>query len=184
MMQRPEVPNPKTEESARHVAVYGGGTAAADLLLGQAVAELAKSNRWVVHVAPNLFWALPSDMDKGLVAPIQPGFNSYDECGVVVMRPGVGSMTAAVESGTPIVALAESNNAEMQDNAARIAALGIGLDAGSDPAKVVEAVTALTQPGEVRQAVQENLRSQPREGIAQAAAFLVTHITNLHNSPR
>ena len=173
MAQNPNAPTPKTAEDRRHVAVFGGSTGMADARLAEAAKRLVDADKWdKVSVSSQVYTELPPDYQTR-VSQLPGGLIDYSEYGAIVVRPGVGAITAAVESGTPLFALDDTDNPEMVRNSTAIQRLGIGI--GGDLQDVVEGVERLTGE-ETSENFMGQLRRQGRNGILQATTYLALRL--------
>ena len=165
------------DPSATRVAVLGGRTGAADVLLVDAARALVE--RGVdVTVDPALADAVPS------VVAFPFGDAAWADLGAVVCRPGMGTLTECVARRLPLVTLCEAGNSELAHNGAAIARLGLGADAGvePDPASVAQLTVELLadRGGTIRR----RMSSLNTHGIAQAATFLADRLDLHRTDPR
>lgn len=145
--------------------IAGGATGAADDVLARAERALAG-----VELAG----------EGGPLEVARPGFAGGGELDVtgarlVVARPGVGTITACVAAGTPMVLAYEAGNVELQHNAARAQALGFALDAGAAPSgeRVRDEVLRALAPSTHRR-LRAAARGMPAGGLEAAAEWLAS----------
>ncbi len=152
------------------IALLGGGTGKARKILLQAVRDLAKADAYQLALPEDL---LEQARKEGLPG-IEPfGFRPADfyACELVICRPGVGTITDCVQATTPLIALYEEGNVEMQYLARFLSKSGLGADPGhTDLLPVVEKMLQPAVLGKYRR----NLRQQPIDGIREAARFLLS----------
>ena len=157
---RPAAPTddgaPTTAASA--VLVLGGRTGAADGPLGQVAAALVADGREVLT-------------DPAVLEG--PG---RDRIGLLVCRPGLGTVTAGVVGSVPMLLVREPGNPELDHTAAALVALGLAraLDDIEDPGAAVAAVTSMEDDA-VRMSMRAALAARPTGGHRAAAAWLAAH---------
>jgi hypothetical protein len=122
-----------TGPSPRAVAVLGGRTGAADDLLRPVAEEL---------VAQGVEVFAPAELDAAGTKPFDHDAD-WAHVAVVVGRPGAGTLTDCVARAIPIVAVHEPGNSELEHNATRVEALGIGRAAPAEADPTVVAQSAL-----------------------------------------
>lgn len=146
------------------IAVLAGRGGAADDILATAAAELVDRGYEVRSSIPGTGASLFDFSEE-----------AWSRVGVLVCRPGTGTVTEAVARRIPMVVLDEGSNAEMQHNRERVLALGIGLDAGSRPEPHAVAIRAedLRAGGEAQR---RRLAALPRDGIDEAAEWLAERL--------
>jgi len=145
----------RAPRSASAVAVLGGRTGAADDRLGAVAGALEARGLPVVG------------------QPERAGAAGWERVAVAVCRPGVGTLTDCVQWGIPMVCVSEAGNIEMAHNAARIEALGFGVDRSEGMAadRVVAAVLTLLEP-ETREEVRQRMAAADRAGLDEGAEWL------------
>lgn len=167
-------PAQEVADDVSGVAILGGRTGAADGLLA-GYAELLE------HAG----FGVVSDVERGS-AEITDGPSRWDDVGVAVCRPGIGSLTDCIARGIPIVCVHERGNIELAHNAARVAELGFGVDLGGSASgpEVVDAVRRLIEPG-ARQSIRAAMRAADRQGLDGAAEWLAVRCgVDLHPRPQ
>lgn len=161
----------KINQPAR-IALLGGATNNAQTLLVKAAQSLAQCHTYQLMLpAPILRQAI----QKGLQNVHPFGFKPEDfaSCDLVICRPGVGTLTDCVQTATPILAVYEPNNPEMQHLAKRISDLGLGENAAQS--NVLPWVKYMLNPKKWLSYIQ-NLSSQPTKGLEQAAETLLNRL--------
>jgi hypothetical protein len=169
-------PEPATEPAGgSRVAVLGGRTGEADEMLA-AVAGAVGAAGFDVAAGDAIGGSRTSPFDGSPAA--------WRSVGAVVCRPGAGTLTDCVQWRVPMVCIDEGDNAEMAHNAARMEAVGFGVDGGRTPAPeaVVAAVQRLAAPKAAREARQQLARAD-RRGLEQAADWLAVHCRVSLRSP-
>jgi hypothetical protein len=159
-------PGPHRSPARPTVGVLGGATGAADALLGPVADALARAGTTVRSGLGT---------DPG-IRPFDGTASSWADLVAVVGRPGVGTLTDAVQRQIPVVCLHEGDNVELAHNARRVAELGIGRDLGASPRPdaVVEAVAdQLAEPA--RSEAAARLAARDRSGLEGAAEWLAVH---------
>ncbi len=120
--------------------------------LGGGAGEAARNLVGAIAKKPSLFptvWIEPALLPQNhpswmRCADFSPSM--YARLLVAVIRPGVGTATDALLAGARIFSFHESGNLEMASNAKKIAASGLGVDAGDPFAAWVAALALLRQP--------------------------------------
>ena len=142
------------------VLVLGGRTGAAAGPLGQVAAALAADGREVLTDPAAL-----DGPERGRI-------------GLLVCRPGLGTVTAGVVGSLPMLLVREPGNPELDHTAAALVALGLArtLDDIEDPGAAVAAVTAM-EGDAVRTSMRAALAARPTGGHREAAAWLAAHAT-------
>lgn len=142
------------------VVVLGGRTGAADGPLGQVVTALARAGREV------------------LTDPDALGGPARARVGLLVCRPGLGTVTAGVVGSVPMLLVREPGNPELEHTAAALVALGLArtLEDTGDPDAVMAAVVAM-EDDDVRTRMRTALAARPTGGHRAAAAWIATHAT-------
>ncbi len=150
------------------IAVLGGATAAARKLLLQAVRELAAGKDYQLLLPEGLLQAAQAE---GIGNTALFGFRAEDfaSCHLVICRPGVGTLTDCVETATPLVAVYEAGNAEMEHLGRLVEKLGLGRNAGQSPVR--ELVEKMLDP-EQQKYHRAKLHAQTGGGLEKAALFL------------
>ena len=97
----------------------------------------------------------------------------FDSCDWIVLRPGAGTVTEAIRTGTPMACLYEPGNLEMTHVARALEQKGLGIDFGSvwTPDKIRGMVARLLQDS-LRDQIAEKIRKEPTDGLDQAVRFL------------
>jgi len=118
-------PGPAVAAAPRDALVAcgrGGGISAAAAALVGRIAAGPPPPFATVRVEPGLYhsalpdWIRPADFTPAMYAGLR----------VAVIRPGIGTVTDSLLAGARLFSFFEDGNAEMRDNAARIAAAGLG----------------------------------------------------------
>jgi hypothetical protein len=137
------------------VAVLGGRTGAADDALGRVRDVLLGAGRKVVTD--------PSALHGPRRARL----------GLLVCRPGLGTVTAGVIGSLPMLLVREPGNPELDHMAAALVAHGLArtLDHTDDPGAILAAVEAMEE-GPVRMSMRAALAARPTGGHRAAAAWL------------
>ena len=169
--QGKRMPEKKNRPEARRarIAVLGGGTGMARELLLQAVSDLAKAGFSSLSLAGDLL----AEVRKAGSTEAEPfGFGPEDfhATDLVICRPGVGTLTDCVQAGTPVLAVYEAGNVEMEYLGRRVEELGLGIDVAQSA--VLPAVMKALQDKNLRK-YHSCLREQPLNGIEGAARFLL-----------
>ncbi len=154
------------------IAILGGGTGKARELLLQAVSDLAKAGFSSLLTAGDLL----AEARKAGCAKAEPfGFapEDFHAAELVICRPGVGTLTDCVQAGTPVLAVYEAGNVEMEYLGRRIEELGLGIDVAQG--KVLPAVLEALRDKNLRR-YHSCLREQPLNGIEGAARFLLDRL--------
>jgi hypothetical protein len=154
----------------KRIAVLGGAAGAADDLLVQAAAALVRAGHDVA--VPR---AMVARLDGARVHEFGHASGDFAACAVVVCRPGAGTLTQCVAAGVPVVAVREPGNLEMEHNAARVAALGIGVDAGEAPS--AEALVAALERALASDA-RTRLAALAKDGVARAADWIESRVSS------
>lgn len=115
------------------VAVVGGRTGAADDVLAVAARALLDAGIAITGDPDPSFGYEPRD---------------FASCAAVVCRPGIGTISDCVAQRVPMVFAYEPGNVELAHNAARLHALGAGLDLGTQAtgSDVLTAVRGVLAP--------------------------------------
>ncbi len=150
------------------IAVLGGATSAARDILLQAVRELAARNRYRLLLPEKLLEAAQEEGLRGM-EPFSFRAEDFANCHLVVCRPGVGTLTDCVETATPLLALYEAGNVEMEHLGQLVERLGLGLNVGQGP--VGEFVEEMLE-AERQKYHRERLRAQVGGGLEEAAKVL------------
>lgn len=143
----------------RAVAVLGGRTGAADDALGRVAEVLAADGREVVTD--------PAALDGPDAVRI----------GLLVGRPGLGTVTSGVVGSLPMLLVRESGNPELDHTVSALGALGLArtLDDTEDPSAIRAAVDAL-EDDTVARGMRAALGSRPTGGHRAAAAWLARRL--------
>lgn len=148
----------------------GGGTG----LLDQFLANVLQRLRSIKN--------MPFYISQGLQSVLQPlpanvkSFSfqkeAFEQISLMLCRPGIGSITDAVGYGIPIIAVDNSDNAEMRYNGIRIEELGYGVNSvGKTEENVVEKISQLLNSDQLS-TIRANLLNADRSGLAQASAHI------------
>jgi hypothetical protein len=145
------------------VAVLGGRTGAADDLLAAAATLLVADGRRVL-VQDGL------DVDGTELFAFASSWPATD---AVLCRPGMGTLTDAVAARTPVIAVHEARNAELDHNAAVVARLELG-EAVPPRATAADAAAVVAHVLEPRvlSRYRAALAAQRCDGLDRAAAWL------------
>jgi hypothetical protein len=147
---------------------------------------------WAVSVLPSLtsFPNYEICLPEYLMKYVPPGnrdnvrlFNftqdDYDSCSLAICRPGVGTLTACVESGMPMILVYEEENAEMGHNAECIQKLGLGFDMGFewDETEIIQTVKKLLNPHIYRR-TKSRIQSSKKDGLKIASDWILDKVYN------
>lgn len=155
------------ESRANNIAVFGGGTSLADSLLAEAVSCLLAQDKWRVH-APK---SLVDSLGKPGLHVLPAKMADYSKFAFVVGRPGGGTITACVETNTPLIAVHEPGNREMFENGSMLNRYGLGFGLGQQ----VDALSWLSSAvayGDLGKHCREALTAEPKSGIQEAASYI------------
>jgi hypothetical protein len=152
------------------VAVLGGAAGAADELLVDVAAALVRAGH---DVAVPRAWL--ARLPAGRVREFGHAPEDFAACAAIVCRPGTGTLTQCVAANVPVVAVREAGNLEMEHNAARVAALGLGVDAGAAPAS--EAILAAIERVRASDA-RAHLAARAKDGVARAADWIESRVSS------
>lgn len=155
MSEWPKRERPAQEE-IRRVAVLGGATSLAQSQLDVWVKTLLRETDWEI--------AVRGGSDDPRLVSFTFDQEAYSACQLVFCRPGVGTITDCIATGTPMVFLRESGNAEMDFNAKILALNGLGLESDD--------LSAIADPAWRHRAV-DIINQRPVDGLEQAAAWLL-----------
>lgn len=120
-----------------------------------------------VHVEPRLLgdshppWMRPADFSTWM----------YSRVAAAIIRPGVGTVTEALQAGCDIYCFYERGNGEMAFNASQIASHGFGFDCGGIDAALQQALNRGTE----RRLSLEAPRRLRFDGAQRAARHLLAH---------
>lgn len=155
-------PRPTPDGTGDAIAMLGGRTGAAADRLGRVAGALRAAGREVVTD--------PSVLDG-------PG---RGRIGLLVCRPGLGTVTAGVVGSIPMLLVSEPGNPELDHTASALVVLGLArtLDAtaetDTDPAAVLAAVAAMEDDA-VRTSMRAALGARPTGGHRVAAGWLARY---------
>jgi hypothetical protein len=160
---------PQPRHGLPRIGLLGGASGAADGLLARATHALAHTGKYEL--------ALPASLAHEARRPVvfAHGRDDYASLSVAVCRPGIGTVSACITAGVPMVTLHEGpSNPELSHIGARLEQLGIAVNLGADPderafVSGVEHVLDET----VSAAIQARMSALPRQGFCQAVDFLV-----------
>jgi hypothetical protein len=159
---------PPAGRSRRGIGVTVGTTTAATSLAESCIPVLAA--HYPVVVDPVLARRLPADV-RALVS-VTSAARLVREVELLICRPGMGTLTDAVDACVPMVVFAERGQAEMQHLLHRLPTLGLAVSAGIDPCgrDVLEAVRfATAEPAYSR--ITRCLAARKRGGTEAAARW-------------
>lgn len=161
-----EPPIQRTEPGTK-VAVLGGRTGAADHILAAVGRQLLDRGRAVVA---------PAEMQLDGAGAFTFEDTAWADVAVAVCRPGMGTLTDCTRWDIPVVAVREAGNLELDHNAGRIAALGIGIDPGPKPEALEVAEMAIELSNGSDSSVRSTVASQNRYGVDEAAEWLAARL--------
>ena len=161
-----EPPIRRTEPGTK-IAVLGGRTGAADHILAAAGRQLLDRGHAVVA---------PADMHLDGAGAFTFEDTAWADVAIAVCRPGMGTLTDCTRWDIPVVAVREAGNLELDHNAGRIAALGIGVDPGPKPQAGEVAELAIELTNGTHRSVGSTVASQKRFGIDEAAEWLADRL--------
>ncbi len=153
------------------VAFLGGAAGLATATLAQLAIELHDVLGSTLALPDNVIAVLDADT-RGKVIRFNHSDAAYAALQLALVRPGTGTITDCVTWNVPMLALNEPKNTEMTWNASRVEALGIGRALPSpplNPHQVAETARELLRS----QTAARHLASQPKDGIARAAEWLL-----------
>lgn len=107
------------------IGVRGGLTGLAGKILEQTVSFFLKKDKYELHVDKVLAEKFPGLTVLGFTA------KDYAPLTFNICRPGAGEVTNSVTSSTPIIAISEPDNLEMEWNGRNIQANGLGFQVRS-----------------------------------------------------
>ena len=166
-------PMPQRHEPAvRRVGLLGGANGAADALLARAARELCSTSKYEV--------ALPKSLSVERQGTVVFGHRQEDYAGLsaAICRPGLGTVTACIAEGVPMVTIHEGpSNPELSHVGERLASLGIAVDLGADPDErsVLAAVEKVLEPSTAAR-MRSQMLGLPRGGLERAADFLAARL--------
>ena len=101
----------------------------------------------------------------------------FAACSAVICRPGIGTLTDAVATSTPVVVVHEAGNTEMTHNGIAIAALGFGLNlATADTAVVLRSLLALMQDRPTLVTMSRQIAAAKKNGLEVAAKHVLQRL--------
>lgn len=150
------------------VAVLGGATGAASDVLRELAIVLAQSGRYELTMPVSPLQASLGARPFGFTA------RDYGALSAALCRPGLGTVQDCVGAGVPIVAAYEPMNVELAHTGRRLQALGFGRDLGASVERnaLLDALAQVHEPA-IAASIRRRLRSAARDGLDQAAAWLV-----------
>ena len=151
------------------LAVLGGATAMAFEQLKSLLKALCKGGDCQLAVPDRLFDRLRQEVPAKSMVPFHFEMEDFEQCDLILCRPGIGTITDAIVTSTPILAFHEEGNIEMEHNARCIEQLGIGRTIGSDlgEERVLPLLQQMLQAAAYKGFVQQ-LEQRPVNGIEQA----------------
>ena len=161
-----EPPTWRTEPGTK-VAVLGGRTGAADDILAAVGREVLDRGCAVVA---------PTDMHLDRAGAFTFDDTAWADVAVAVCRPGMGTLTDCTRWDIPVVAVREAGNLELEHNAGRIAALGIGIDPGPKPQALTVAELAIKLSKGFDPSVSSTVAGHNRHGIDEATEWLAARL--------
>jgi hypothetical protein len=162
----------RAEPRIARIGLLGGASGAADALLTRLAQALAQQGRYELALPSTLSAAVPGAIS------FHHRREDYAQLSLAVCRPGMGTVTACITEGVPMISLHEGqSNPELDFISARLADLGIAVNAGADPHPQTVAVaveSVLQEPLGSR--MRDRLLTLPREGLDQAANWIANRL--------
>lgn len=157
------------------ILITGGNTESIFKTLITLVDLLQDTSNLNIYLDGKLFQHF-NKADNNSITPFSFSEKDFRQLSLVVCRPGIGILTDCVKYGTPVLALWEKNNKEMNYNARLVRNLGIGKTI--DKADVLELSQTINEMLEVKNSnlYRQNLLKLQTGGTKAAANIILNHL--------
>lgn len=162
------------------IAILSGTTTLSDSTLIDIARGLLKNTDWKIELSPALRKKFPEGDSR--IATITFRTSSLKKYSAVIGRPGIGTITQAIEWKTPIAVISDEENPEMKHNAERVEALNIGVNLGPAPSfeLIMERLHDLIYNPDIKAKTTEAIKSQKTDGIKQAVEWIINYLKELN----
>ena len=113
------------------IAVLGGATATINSIMNATIASIIEKTEFTV-ITPQRTIDQLSEISTERIQPFNFEIEDFQNCDLVICRPGVGTITDCITTHTPMMFIYEKDNAEMSFNAQQLAKKEIAFDLGND----------------------------------------------------
>lgn len=163
-----------------HIAILGGATHTINSIMKKVIRCIVTKSEYSVVTPQRIIDQLGFNL-KNKVLPFNFRIEDFQNCDLVICRPGIGTITDAISTQTPMIFIYEKDNIEMSFNAEQLAKKGIALNLGDefDDSFLLEKMNHIYD--NQYQSMVEILRGIPTNGFEVAADWIFDNYLDSKN---